>query len=156
MNKQLPLIPPEPVYSIKITVPGEPVAWGRARARIVTPRFKKPFIHFFQDSETEQYKARIAKAAMIVMAGRGIVTGALEMRIGVYMPIRESWTKKKQHAAYVQDIAPVTKPDWDNFGKICGDALNKVVYHDDCQIVEAHVSKRYSDNPRLEIEVLPA
>ena len=37
--------------------------------------------------------------------------------------------------------------------KIVSDALNEMAYKDDCQIVDARVIKRYSDNPRVEVEI---
>ncbi len=42
---------------------------------------------------------------------------------------------------------PTVKPDWDNIGKLVADALNTVAYHDDCQVVEAHIYKRYVNEP---------
>lgn len=35
------------------------------------------------------------------------------------------------------------KPDGDNIAKMVGDALNKVLYHDDCQIADIQVRKFY-------------
>lgn len=46
------------------------------------------------------------------------------------------------------------KADIDNFNKIYFDALSGIVWEDDSQIVEHHVSKRYdAKNPRIEVEV---
>lgn len=47
--------------------------------------------------------------------------------------------------------------DWDNFSKLVCDSLNELVIHDDSQVVEAHVYKRYADNcpPRIIISVEP-
>ncbi len=46
------------------------------------------------------------------------------------------------------------KCDWDNFHKLSMDALSGVVWVDDEQIIEAHVSKRYDKKePRIEIDV---
>lgn len=46
------------------------------------------------------------------------------------------------------------KSDWDNFHKISMDALSGIVWVDDVQIIESHVSKRYDKkNPRIEVEV---
>ena len=43
---------------------------------------------------------------------------------------------------------PVVKPDWDNCGKIISDALNGYAYHDDDQIVNAQIYKRYTEDIR--------
>jgi Holliday junction resolvase RusA-like endonuclease len=48
---------------------------------------------------------------------------------------------------------PQVKPDADNLMKTV-DSLNEVVFRDDKQITDATISKRYSDRPRLRIEIL--
>lgn len=44
-------------------------------------------------------------------------------------------------------------PDADNILKFVGDALNSVFWVDDKLIVEAVVTKRYSDSPRVEVSI---
>ena len=51
------------------------------------------------------------------------------------------------------DIRPTKTPDYDNIGKIISDALNGVAYRDDAQIVEANISKYYSNLPRVEVMI---
>jgi Holliday junction resolvase RusA-like endonuclease len=47
------------------------------------------------------------------------------------------------------------KCDWDNFHKLSMDALTGVVWKDDSQIKDAHISVRYDKtNPRITIEVV--
>lgn len=150
---QLPLIPREPVYSIKIIIPGEPVPKGRHRSRIVYPRHKAAFIHNYPDPQTEKYESMIAKEAAIVMAGKGLITGALSIVVMAWVLVPQSWSIKKQVKAIEGEIIPVTRPDADNYLKCCLDAMNGIVYKDDAQFVDMRVSKRYSDNPRLEIEI---
>lgn len=153
---QLPLLPPAPVMSIKIIVPGEPVPKGRPRTRICSPRFKVPFIHFYQDAETEAYEKRVAAEARLIMMGRGLLLGALELRALAYVPIPRSWSEKKQAQAIEGIIMPISRPDSDNFLKCASDSLNGVVYRDDAQIVKMSVEKWYSEQPRLEIEIFAA
>lgn len=46
------------------------------------------------------------------------------------------------------------KRDWDNYNKLCTDAMEGIVFKDDVQIVDAAVYKRYDkNNPRIEIEL---
>lgn len=40
-------------------------------------------------------------------------------------------------------ILPAVKPDWDNLGKLIGDALNGILWKDDALIVDGAVRKRY-------------
>ena len=65
-----------------------------------------------------------------------------------------NWTKKVRAAALAGEVVPTVKPDWDNLGKIVSDAMNDVVYKDDCQIFEAHISKRYGEVARVEVAVI--
>lgn len=41
---------------------------------------------------------------------------------------------------------PVVKPDVDNLFKSVADALNKIAWNDDSQIVKATIEKKYSEN----------
>lgn len=153
---QLPLLPPPPVTSIKITVPGEPVPKGRHRGRIVQPRNKPAFIHFYQDADTEAYEKKVAWQACIVMGPRGLLLGALEVNVTAWVEIPKSWSKNNQARALNGEILPTSRPDADNYLKCCLDAMNGVVYKDDSQVVTMSVGKRYSLSPRLEIEILAA
>ena len=75
----------------------------------------------------------------------------LAIKVIAYFEIPKSKPKKFQEAARMDLIRPVTKPDTDNISKNIKDALNKIAYPDDAQIVIEHIEKRYSDNPRAEI-----
>jgi len=46
---------------------------------------------------------------------------------------------------------PVTRPDWDNYGKLVSDALEKFVYDNDSQITTAIIKKRFGSPPRIEL-----
>ena len=45
------------------------------------------------------------------------------------------------------------KHDWDNIGKIVCDGLNGVAWHDDKQIFDGMVHKRFGDRPRTVVLV---
>jgi Holliday junction resolvase RusA-like endonuclease len=51
----------------------------------------------------------------------------------------------------LEETPMISKPDWDNTGKLLSDALNKIGYYDDSAIYDSHVMKWYSRKPRLEI-----
>ncbi len=50
-------------------------------------------------------------------------------------------------------VWPTVRPDADNYGKLALDALNKLAWEDDAQVVRMTVVKRYDDNPRWEITI---
>ena len=44
-------------------------------------------------------------------------------------------------------MVPTKTPDWENIAKSVCDAFNGIVWDDDCQIVDAHVTKRFGEEP---------
>jgi Holliday junction resolvase RusA-like endonuclease len=69
------------------------------------------------------------------------------------MPIPISKPKKWKVVALSGDIKPTGKPDASNLLKNIEDIMNGIYWKDDAQITRASVIKRYSDNPRWEIEI---
>jgi Holliday junction resolvase RusA-like endonuclease len=130
---------------IEIVVAGEPVGKGR-------PRFSRKSGTAFTPSKTIHYEERVALAAQAVMNGRPLMTGPIELQVGIYLSIPASKSRKWKADALAGLIFPTKKPDWDNVSKMT-DALNCVVFVDDSQIVDAIVKKRYSDLPRLELKI---
>ena len=136
---------------IVIVMHGDPVAKGRPRFDLKTGAVHTP-------AKTAGYEGKLGWAAQAVMTGRSLLTGALDVRVLIYKSIPVSKPKKWQAAARRGEIRPTGRPDWDNFGKIL-DAINKIVFVDDSQIVDGRVQKFYDDQPRIEIyvrEIAPA
>lgn len=131
--------------TIKITVPGDPVAKGRPRftrtGRSYTPR------------KTENYENLIRLAYDLQNQDRDPAEGPITISVTAYFQIPTSWSKKKQAAAAKQEVPKISKPDLDNCLKSVFDGLNKVAWKDDSQIDEIHAWKKYSERPRIEIEI---
>jgi Holliday junction resolvase RusA-like endonuclease len=56
----------------------------------------------------------------------------------------------------LKDDAPLwhtSRPDFDNLGKFCADALNKIYWKDDSYIVSCTITKQYDLRPRTEIHI---
>ncbi len=136
---------------IEIRLDGDPVAKGRHRHRL-NAKTGRIFTH--PDPKTARFEDRLAWAAQVTMAGRPLLTGPLVVIVDAYRAVPASWSRKRQAEAEEGQMRPVTKPDADNFLKICCDALNRVVWIDDSQIVDARVRKFYDSRPRFEIRVL--
>ena len=64
--------------------------------------------------------------------------------------IPKSWTKKDKELAERQLIPP-KKPDIDNVVKIVLDALNRVAYEDDTQVVTCLAHKEWADSDSLHV-----
>jgi Holliday junction resolvase RusA-like endonuclease len=126
---------------IVIEIIGRPVPKGRPRiwqGKAVTP------------VETRRYEATVQASAKITMNGRPPLAGALQAGVMAYVPVPESWSKKKTAAALAGDIRPTPRPDLDNYVKAALDGMNGIAFQDDAQIVEfGRTAKFYSDRPRL-------
>jgi len=136
---------------ISIILPGDPVGKGRPRARIVTPRGKPSFIHFYTPKDTEDYEQALAWQGKAGMRGRAPFDCALTVLVEAFVPIPASWSKPKRAAAVSGDLPAMSKPDADNYAKIALDGLNKIVWADDASVVSLQAIKRYSDFPRLRV-----
>lgn len=138
---------------VSFVVPGIPVGKGRHRSRIALDKQDREYVQQYPDRKTVKYEKNVAIEAKIAMRGRSPVGGAVCLVVRAFYPIPKSWPLWRQREARIGIMAPEVKPDWDNIGKACSDAMNGVVYRDDVAIVTACLLKRYSLDPRVEITV---
>lgn len=137
---------------IKFTVPGDPVGKGR-------PRFRRMgnYVQTYTPDETVTYenlvKLMYQQASKGFMFPEGI---PLDMRMFAYYPIPKSVSKKKRTMMLKNQLRPLKKPDSSNVCKAVEDALNKIAYPDDTQIVDTQIRRFYSDNPRVDVVIQPA
>ena len=75
----------------------------------------------------------------------------LRVSIILNVDIPTSASKKKQDEMRRGILLSTKKPDVDNVAKSILDALNKIAYRDDKQIIHLEVTKRYSDFTNAEI-----
>jgi Holliday junction resolvase RusA-like endonuclease len=139
--------------SVRFVVPGEPVAWERAGIRMARGRSGKVFPQHYTPKATRNYEVGVAVYAKLAMAGRKPLCGGLILLVHAFFTVPVSWPKWKQREAIAGVIVPTGRPDWDNVGKGCSDAMNKIVFDDDSAVVDALVRKRFSTEPRVVIEV---
>lgn len=135
---------------IRFTVPGEPQGKGRARVGTIQGKAR-----MFTPQKTVAYEGLIAVAAQSAMDGAALFTGPVMLEVTMYCPIRPSWSKKKQAQGLAGDIYPTSKPDADNCMKAVCDALNGVAWKDDTQVTDAHIRKRFSETPRVDVIITP-
>ena len=134
--------------TVCVSLYGEPRGKGR-------PRFVRATGRVYTDAETVRYEEALRAAGERSMEGRPPLEGALALKVVARFHIPRSWSGKRKALAATGDIRPTTKPDVDNIQKCVGDALQKVVFRDDVQIVLSSITKVYSDRPGLWIEVRP-
>src|SRR5262249_30679749 len=95
----------------------------------------------------------LAWAAKLAMGSRQPTRLPVAIDVSAYLEIPGSWSRAKREAALAGTLLPTGKPDADNLLKIAADALRGIVLGAAASVVDAAVSKRYSDDPRLRIEV---
>jgi Holliday junction resolvase RusA-like endonuclease len=135
---------------LEFVVPVEPVAKGR-------PKFsgRGGFVKVYTPSATLKHEEVIRGYALQAMKGLGLQPSGrpLYVKIYIFKPIPESWSKTKTQLAIDGEILPTGKPDTDNYAKAVLDALNGTVWVDDCQITDLYIKKRYSEHPHTKVIV---
>lgn len=115
---------------ITITIPTPPVAWKRPAQAKYGGRF---------DSQKAD-KETIALFALEAMKGREPLDVPLFMRATFYMAKPKSRIRKHSTPYPYPD----TRPDLDNFVKLCLDAMEGVVFVNDWKICKSVLEKRYA------------
>lgn len=132
---------------IQFTIPGQPVAKGRPRARIVKQKDGPGFVSLYTPAETQAYEAKVSQLAKRAMGATFPSSRPIEVMLELRMQIPVSWSKKKQVAASAGQVRATKKPDADNVLKAVVDACNGIVWADDSQIVVTTVRKLYHAEP---------
>ena len=129
---------------IQLYIPGEPQ--GKQRPKW-SPRGT------YSPKKTVNYETYIKELFAVKYPDFRPVESVLIMELQAWLMIPTSASKKKRKL--MQDLAlkPGKRPDIDNVIKVVMDALEKLAYKNDSQIVEAHLYKFYAERPRLDIRI---
>lgn len=147
-----PLVPGPVFVCFELT--GKPGHKGRHRSRIVVPKgSRKAFVHHYPDPETEAYEKVLAEVAALHMRGKQPTERPVSLLVHAFREVPASWSPRERAAALAGAVVPTSRPDGDNYLKCAQDALNKIVYADDSQVIDARVIKRYDATPALRIEI---
>lgn len=133
---------------IRIEVPGPAVAQGRPRATAALGHVK-----LYDPPKSRAYKQTVAIYARQAMGQKLPTQMPVSCKLWIYREIPKSDSKKRRSLKASGKILPTVKPDVDNVFKAITDACTGIVWHDDNQIVKAHIIKKYSDQPRAVLEV---
>lgn len=136
--------------SVRFTVPGQPK--GKARARTVRRGGGKSFS--YTPEGTVLYE-NLIKTCYLQDAGHVLFNDGqpLAVSITAFYEVPKSYSKKKKQEMLDGQLYPTKKPDIDNIAKCVLDALNKLAYRDDTQVVRLHMEKHYAEIPRVEVEI---
>jgi Holliday junction resolvase RusA-like endonuclease len=137
-------------FHLVFTVPGPARGKGAGRVGKIGDR---PMV--FTDSKTRHEMSAIRVFASQAMGNRPPYPGPVVVRMCAYREVPKGWSARKRAAALAGDLVPVSRPDCTNHAKM-DDALNRLVWVDDAQIVTYVIHKRYSDRPRLVVDIRSA
>ncbi len=133
-------------FMVTFKVDGTPVPKGRARyAR------RGNFISTYTPEKTRTYETLIKDAAIEAMGASEPLETPVSLYLYIRVPIPKSCTKRRLEAIDNGSEKPTKKPDASNILKSVEDGMNGVVYHDDSQIINIHVTKVYSSLPGVDI-----
>lgn len=83
-----------------------------------------------------------------------VITTTSTLVVDVYVPIPTSGMNKiEKILAELKLIRPISRPDWDNYGKTYSDMIQKHLLLEDSLVVDGRVRKYYSIKPRVEIQL---
>jgi Holliday junction resolvase RusA-like endonuclease len=139
---------PEMTFMVTYIVYGEPVGKGR-------PRFARRgnFVSTYTPEKTKTYEDEIRMMAKAAMGSSEPLDTPMTVAIYIRVGIPASYSKQKRKDALAGIIKPMKKPDLDNITKCFLDGMNDIVYLDDKQVVNLHVTKVYAETPAVEVMV---
>ena len=126
-------------FMVTFKVDANPV--GKQRARYAK---RGNFVQTYTPDKTRNYESLIKEAAIEAMGSSEPLETPVTLYLYIRAPIPKSLPKKRIEACLNGLEKPIKKPDASNVLKSVEDAMNGVVYKDDSQIVNIHVSKVYS------------
>jgi len=133
---------------VTISLAGHPQGKGRARAFL-----RGGHISHYTPASTRSYEGMVRTAAMEAM-GEGLPFDApVELTLRAVFAVPASWSERKRQQAIMGAAKPGKRPDLDNIVKAWTDALNGVVYRDDCLITRMAVEKTYGPAPLVVVTV---
>jgi len=125
-----------PAHIYRISIPVRPV--GKARAR------KAKYTNHFYTSEGTVINTRWIRSYAKALIPKPLA-GPVILHIWFMFA--------KKNVKWDDDLPHFAKPDIDNTAKLVKDALNGIAYHDDCQVSDSMLHKRYSDKNEINITV---
>ena len=133
-------------FIVSFKVDGNPV--GKQRARYVK---RGNHVSTYTPEKTRTYETLIKESAKQAMGSSEPLETPVTLYLYIRVPIPKSCTKKRLEAIQNGSEKPIKKPDASNILKSVEDGMNGVVYKDDSQIVNIHVTKVYSSEAGVDI-----
>ena len=127
------------MFKTSFIVEGTPVAKGRPKFRRINN-----FVSVYTPAKTRAYENEVGAIAKVAMGDQEPLETPVVVCVYISMAVPASFSKKRRQDCLDKIERPLKKPDIDNVAKAITDAMNGIVYQDDCQIVSLHVTKVYA------------
>jgi Holliday junction resolvase RusA-like endonuclease len=133
---------------ITFTIPGKPYPQKR-------PRVTK--FGTFMPKENREAEKLIKACLAQAFPGKRLSPTQRPLRLSLLCAFAPaaSWPQWKREAAIAGEIAHTMTPDGDNLAKTVKDALNRVIWQDDSQIVTTEVRKCWDEKPYTLVNIYP-
>ena len=139
---------------MRFTVPGLPAPQGSKRAFVIKGTSRAVMVE--DNKRTKPWRVDVALMAKQAMAGSEPFTGPLSAVFVFTLPRPKAHYCGGDPGRALRETAPIhrdAKPDVDKLFRAVGDALTGIVYHDDAQLADVRVVKRYGHAPGLSAEI---
>lgn len=132
---------------MRVTFEVSEAAAGKGRPRFA--RIKGRGVRTYTPAATAAREKTIATAYRQMAGNLEPHKGAVIVDVVATYTPPKSWSKaKRANPGY-----KLTKPDADNVEKLCLDALNKLAWRDDSQVIDVRTRKQYGDADKLTISI---
>jgi len=119
---------------IRVVIPGEPHAQKRHRTRVIGKHAQA-----YDHPDSRSWKGAAQVHMLVAMDGRPPLSGPLRLVIYAFFALPKSKHRKR---VPVREAWSVKNKDADNLAKAVMDAGNGVLWGDDRQVCNLHVTKR--------------
>lgn len=133
----------EPLETIAFAVLGEPSPEGSTRSYYIAKLNRTVTTHQNQAS-LEAWRNRVATEAQRTLEGRewtSDCSSAYALEVDFVLSRPPSVPRHRR-------LRPTVKPDIDKLVRAVNDALTKILFPDDCQVISVKMTKGYEDDRR--------
>lgn len=137
---------------LAFTIPGEPKGKERPRAIAFLDAKGRPQVRMVTPADTRREEAAVRDLFRLRYPDHRPWTGPVLLRFTAVFETPASFNKALKEAAARGRLYAIKKPDKDNIEKLIVDALNRVAWSDDQQVMGGGV-KRYGSPARVVVEL---
>lgn len=146
---------PEPKPTVvSFFVPGLPAPGGSKRGFPIKRANGTIGVSIVDDAKRNApWRASVALEGSIAMDGREPLEGPLSLDVEFVMPRRKAHFRANGGVKITAPTHHASKPDRTKLLRALEDALTKIVWRDDTQVVDGRTTKRYGDRPGAHVKV---